>query len=509
MLTTVIMLFLAKTSLAYEMRCSDQKNESVSFMPSNDGVMGRYVVEVCMKSIPNPKEWALDLMVEERARTYSKTLYARKPGETHSMFKAYYTDENFKELNCTHVCLTLNFEMIFSSCYLLVSVLTGDYTGTPYLTYHNITNNYTRNNFSGEPIVSYYGHEKFASIDFYTAAPPDLYDIFLCPKSNLHANCLNMMNNCTITFSPAKVHCSLSEAGCHILELSVNEAPWKHGMFKNQSNTIYEFCWRPGSAPTVSGWGGGAAWLAGAVLAAAALLLLGCRLRASAHFRKRVLYYWTRRSETAAPPPPPPRGAPVLLLYAREGAAGQRVVNSLRDLLQATCGVKVQDVYSAEWQRACGADPAGALRAALEPRGCARLVLLQTPALGALHAAPAAPDAGPLLGERVLYRAPHFADTLLPYALRLLVGTAHLRAPYRRLYLATLTDLDTDVFPQLVPYVRYRLPDALPALLRDLGAGPEPAAGDAHDQLAAAIQEFVVHVRNNPDYLTEELVLVS
>lgn len=77
--------------------------------------------------------------------------------------------------------------------------------------------------------------------------------------------------------------------------------------------------------------------------------------------------------------------------------------------------------------------------------------------------------------------------------------------------------LSGEVAPQLVPYRRYVLPRAAPALLRDLAppsapsAPPAPSApsGAPLERYYGAAEQFVAHALANPDYLHDEIVAVG
>lgn len=116
----------------------------------------------------------------------------------------------------------------------------------------------------------------------------------------------------------------------------------------------------------------------------------------------------------------------------------------------------------------------------------------------------------PLLPQHVVYRAPHPADALLQYALRLLADGPPPAAPYRRFFLATLSAVPVDVLPSVVPFARYELPAAAPALLRALA----PELADSEElrartrALAAAAAELADYVHAHHNYLADELMFL-
>lgn len=70
------------------------------------------------------------------------------------------------------------------------------------------------------------------------------------------------------------------------------------------------------------------------------------------------------------------------------------------------------------------------------------------------------------------------------------------------------------MLPCVVPYRRYALPDAAALLLRDAAsprAGPRaaPPPPDAVDDFTRRLAEFVDYVKENPQYLMEELMVVD
>lgn len=73
-----------------------------------------------------------------------------------------------------------------------------------------------------------------------------------------------------------------------------------------------------------------------------------------------------------------------------------------------------------------------------------------------------------------------------------------------------LSDVPVDVFPSVVPYARYELPAAAPALVRAIS--PRLPDGEplqaAVRELADAAQELADYVHSNHNYLADELMFL-
>ncbi|XP_045534634.1 uncharacterized protein LOC106719371 [Papilio machaon] len=126
----------------------------------------------------------------------------------------------------------------------------------------------------------------------------------------------------------------------------------------------------------------------------------------------------------------------------------------------------------------------------------------------------------PLLGRGAAPRRPHCADALLQLALRLMCESAHAhRFPYRKYYVAEISGLEANVVPLVTPQRRYLLPAATALLLRDLAASapgappappepPEQRLAEPLAQFSRAVEELQEYVRENPDYLNDELIFL-
>ncbi|KPJ06816.1 hypothetical protein RR48_11315 [Papilio machaon] len=204
----------------------------------------------------------------------------------------------------------------------------------------------------------------------------------------------------------------------------------------------------------------------------------------------------------------------------------------------------VYDVYAAEVSAQAARAPAEWLRAVL-CREEVRVVVLQTPAAACLYAAQLRQRGytlaleQPLLGRGAAPRRPHCADALLQLALRLMCESAHAhRFPYRKYYVAEvrgaahrhddrlsrcrISGLEANVVPLVTPQRRYLLPAATALLLRDLAASAPPAPGappappeppeqrlaEPLAQFSRAVEELQEYVRENPDYLNDELIFL-
>ncbi|XP_073949938.1 uncharacterized protein [Choristoneura fumiferana] len=182
----------------------------------------------------------------------------------------------------------------------------------------------------------------------------------------------------------------------------------------------------------------------------------------------------------------------------------------LKDMLEDGAPNRVYDIFDPSCLSLYAACPSEWLRGVLA-RDDVKVVLLQTPAAAALYGAQQDDDTlhlvSPLLGSVVQYRRPHFGDALLQLALRLVRDAAHAHPEYTKYYIATISELDSDMMPQVAPYRRYVLPAHAPLLLSDLRLRVR-TDGDRLDQLAPAIRKLQDYVRANENYLRDELMFL-
>ncbi|KAJ0175887.1 hypothetical protein K1T71_009046 [Dendrolimus kikuchii] len=493
----------------------------MTFTPSEDGVPARYTAELCTNVTNNLTEWRLDVIINEKGCIDSKRnrFFYFRPGNWHSKFT---NDVNVTDLNCSYVCLSTDFDLIFDSCYLLKSTLRyGEIDSQPYDSYHKIKNAFKKETIFPEAKIVINNFASGVAIHLYAGVPPTDYDVQIYSTANRELKPEDVTKNCTAVPASRTINCFVSPPyGCYYL-LFTHYAPWASGFFHKKSFIESPaFCHKKVEPAKVSGNSWIVVWACGGVLAlcaCAGVARLLLRTRTADKIKEQVRNTWVqRRTDTEATLQQDSKGAckHVLLLYARECEAGQRAVTLLKALLSQVVPGNVYDIFSAEVMALAAAAPAQWTRELLE-RADVRVLLLQTPALACLYRA-RADDAdatfklcSPLLGSRVALRSPHFGDTLLHYALRLVAETSHHRDAYTKYYLAQLSELKVEIFPQIVRFTRYLLPAAITRLLQDVASQPawEPPEGDLQE-CTDAIAHFVEYATNNPNYLMDELIFV-
>ncbi|XP_022814544.1 uncharacterized protein LOC111348235 [Spodoptera litura] len=508
MFTPVLLVFLlcriSAESVTVKYRCEVSSNETAvtTFSPSSDGVRGRYTAELCAQHNSNMTNLTINLTYNDNKNVCNRTRKHRwytRPGHQHSSNTVDITNLT----NCTRVCYAMDFDMIFSGCYEIKSTFTeGKRSGAPFDSYHLINNSISKEDYDkNKPNINFVNHDDWVSLHWYLGIPLVDYNVTLHrTDSKQEQEYLSqaevVTQNCSVMENVEELFCELSpEYGCYqaILE---HGGLWTSGIFTDMRFVKYSFCHQAAAAPSLrarggAGWGG--ALLAAAALAAALALHRALRRR-SYHKRMLDIMFRNRFSEpeTPAPAPAMPESRDILLLYAREGDLGQEVVDALKDLITETTGAKIYDLFSAEVVAALGAAPGAWLRGVLA--GPARVLLLQGPALHALYDLRLQGDhrgltlAAPGRGRRAMYRRPAVGDDLLAAALRQLADTPHRHHHYHKYYLATVSGLETDILPSVVPYRRYLLPEAARVLLADLGGAPAgggPAGGGGQPVPAA------------------------
>ncbi|KAJ8730475.1 hypothetical protein PYW08_001888 [Mythimna loreyi] len=510
-------------------RCNDSMIEPdvsySTFAPSLDGVRGRYTAELCTFNQPNRTLLTMDLTYNENTNICDaefRRKYRRwviKPGPQHSS-----NTVNVSGLaTCSHVCYSMDFDLIFSSCYLLKSTLNGEHRSySPHDDYYKINNNITKQEYNRtSPYINFVNHDDGFTLDWILGLPAVDYNVTLRKINNDTGAFLDegveVTKNCTL-LSHTELRCRLAPPyGCYQASFE-HGGLWTSGVYHHKKFVSYDhLCHAAVQSPLVEARAGSVAqwWVCGAALLAAAALLgavLLRRRRLLRDYHKRVLDFWfnNRSSPTESPAAVTRDSRAVLLLYAREGELGQQAMAALRDLVQQTTGGTVYDMFSAEVMALCGAAPATWLRGVLA-RDDVRVLLVQSPATAALYQDTLCDDEGglrlrePLLGRRAMYRAPHFGDQLLKMALRHIAETATSHQDYNKYYLATYSGLETDILPGVVSYRRYELPDAARALAHDLARAPPAAAPLAG--LARALHAHLQHVQHNPDYLMDEIFI--
>ncbi|XP_063822962.1 uncharacterized protein LOC135072854 [Ostrinia nubilalis] len=501
----------------YSVRCSNVTNAKPTLQPSKDGVKARYILEWCTDANANDTVWKYELTYPE-------------PKNRFSIHTSCSELLNWTEpLPCSSVCLSTVLDLVFKANYSLKSWFPGRGSFGAYSRF-NIVNDYRREDFSNTNIKgSDINHGDYTSVYFYTEnIPATKYILTLCQGFDKdhgleERQCRVVTDKCGTPHSLYEVECRLRlRAGNYTVGLEFDTA-WARGSFVHKWYHTRNISVVNLSAATVSnGDGAGArtalvwACAGGAALCVGAgLLLLALRCRRARHFRKHVLREWLHREETKQAAPETAAPGPILLLYARECAAAEPVVAALSALLETVAPGQVYDICSAETLALAASGGPHWLRGVMA-QPTARVVLLQTPALQALHTPRIVMESGvpkleqPLLSSRAVYREPAAGDWLLQFALRALAETTTPgTVPYKKYYLATLEGLETEALPYTVPFRRYVLPRHAATLLHDLLPSQEPAhTPHMVDSLARATIDFVDYARAHPDYLMEELLIL-
>ncbi|XP_075974211.1 uncharacterized protein LOC142975319 [Anticarsia gemmatalis] len=497
-------------------RCSDHSNTTGTLTPSADGVGGRYTAELCTLKDPDVKEWHVQLWYY---LAKSKCLGSPKKVKplTHSHAVV---DIDNRAMDCKYLCYQVDFDLVFGACYTMQSEFTNATGGKsrPWDKNFLINNTKTLADYKdNKPQVVYHapGNDEISliwnlgvSVKYFTLTLNTKKDNITELVSDAG---VDITRNCSLR-GEQRVSCALRLApGCYRAYFQI-QAPWA-AIFSELSEITYGFCYMPQEV-RVSGASARVWWACGAVLLGAAALVataLARRALRTRNYHKHVLESWRRARECEAPRTVEPRGHNILLLYAREGDHGQQAIAKLKALLQDFTGGQVLDLYSAEvLARAAGA-PGAWVRGAL----CAdtRVLLLQSPAAAALYTTHVSDKnlnlQEPLLGRRAMYRSPQFGDQLFLLALRLVAETPAAHHDYNKYYLATYSSLETDILQQVVPFRRYVLPATTPALLRDIAGAPDSELEPALLQdFQESVEQFVLHVKENPDYLMDELVIM-
>lgn len=506
-------------------RCSDDGSvdATMTFTPSTSlpKVVGRYTAELCKTKDGEWTEWQIDLNYNKSNKTCQEKNAMRKPGPQHSISTLDLKPTDMP--NCTRVCLSTDFDLIFKSCYQVKSILKVDSdSGSPDDFFFNIDSNITWDHvFAANANVNFVNHDEYVTLDWILSIPPVDYTVIIQRYSNntkelgeLH----DVTSNCSVQ-EDRHLYCTLApEYGCYQAKLT-HGGPWTSGVFNKFKFVTFIFCHKMVSAPRLEARSSLAWWLVGGALLLAAALLAGLLLFRRIDYKQLmdgIIKLWP----TSAPAPAPPGGAggDVLLVYAREGEAGTALVKALADLVRAATGARVFDMYSAEVVALSAPAPSTWARQTLSRPGL-RLLLLQTPAIELMRKPLQDHDVGPklaapLLGRVAVYREPQFGDALVASLLSIIAENPRMHNDYHKLFIATVSGLgqETEVLPTVVPFTRYRLPEMGATLAGALaGAAPQHICTRLAPQLhalsaaAAALQD---HVRNNSEYLMDELLVI-
>ncbi|XP_041986524.1 uncharacterized protein LOC121738497 [Aricia agestis] len=543
-MTILVLLYLLVIPVfgyKYNARCSNEAN-NLTFVPAEDGIDGRYKVEWCTNLEHYNHSWVINLnYIEGIPPEKCKQFLTKIPhAERHS-----YTEYKVTKKCMNTICLTTYEDLIFNgTCFQIQTKLKSMTPGHDQINSPKDTMFFTENKFPKEmftnstTVMSHVPLEGMDQLLLLTGQVPVTdYELELCPHEEHSRSCIHV-TNCTVDeLTSYKIICSLKNLGGCYKVFFTNISPWADAeIFEKQSRYNYNVCLSgamsgplsevdSGSdATTALLWGGAAIVLGLSALALAALFTV--RTTRGKQLQRQVLEHWLKRSETVTPRKAVPVGTRVLLIYARDCPPFTRAVQILATALRRT-GCQVIDIFSTEaavqsarapneWLRRLATDPATRLLLLQSPAGltfyCPQLTQQSSPTLSA-----------PLLGRAAVRRTPHAADSMAMMALRLLGEVAVHPLAYRKCYVATIKGLNCEMVPGVTPLRRYELPAYADVLLRDLTPGADndvstddglnPTRGsdtaDLLQELTEALNEMCEYVRDNPNYLTDELLYIS
>ncbi|GBP48826.1 hypothetical protein EVAR_8434_1 [Eumeta japonica] len=200
----------------------------------------------------------------------------------------------------------------------------------------------------------------------------------------------------------------------------------------------------------------------------------------------------------------------VVLLYARDCPPFMDAMRHLRACLRDCCSDKVFDLYDPMTQAEIAPSPTEWIHGLLQKEDV-RIVFVETPVAAEIYSATLLDgEEGlslrtPLLGSRVLYRAPNPADAQLQYAVRLVKHNAHTQLAYLKYYVASV-NVTAEVLPNVAPFRRYLLPGGARLLLEHVGGAPLSPHAPV-EPLEEALHRYARHVADHPDYVRDLLLL--
>ncbi|XP_061729651.1 uncharacterized protein LOC133534512 [Cydia pomonella] len=535
MLKAASLLFMVLAAVAeITIRCGSEIG--TSFNKTEVGVEGRYTVEWCTQIRENAKLWELQLehTTDNKFNVCENNITLRqKHGMKMALHSRPLTLNITNRPNCNITCLSKHFDAVFSSCYKVSNkiiekketnehAVTNTRVHSSMDTYHRIDNMFTSHQALNtlKPVVQFDKNDR-ELVATYNLHYIDVSGSFGMRTKEYKKNStireidavdwINIRGNCTPLSESATVVCHLPcpDAGnCVRLSLEYTAS------YRNSINdpSVYEYCELPSEEREMDPGMDPRVWWAIGALALTLTLLAACwaaHSRVLANLRKKVLHDWVHRyaSYTAEHTPVVDPGH-ILLLYARDCEPAMEAVSVLKEMLEEGAPARVYDLFSADCMALYAQAPEEWL-CGLLARPDVRVVLVQTPAAAALYAAQVSQDMHlqqPLLGARVQYKKPHYGDVLLQFALRLVRDMAPMQQEYARYYIATVSELESELVPQVAPYRRYELPAHAARLLADLrlpALRPAPLR-----RLDAALRRLRDYVRANENYLRDELMFI-
>lgn len=291
-------------------RCEESSDNGpvTTFLPSADGVRGRYTAELCAQHNSNMTNLTINLTFKNSINACNTTIRRKymSPGTQHSSNTVDITNLT----NCTRVCYSMDFDMIFSSCYEIKRTFTqGKTTGPPFDSYHLVNNSITMADYEkNKPNVNFVNHDDWVSLHWYLGIPLVDYNVTLHRTDSNQEEYLSqaevVTQNCSVQENVEELSCLLSpEYGCYqaILE---HGGLWISGIFTDMRFVKYNFCHQRAAAVSLRARGGAAWWAGGALLAAlalaAALAAHRCLRRRSYHKRMLDIMFRNRWTQDKA-----------------------------------------------------------------------------------------------------------------------------------------------------------------------------------------------------------------
>ncbi|KAG7305849.1 hypothetical protein JYU34_008388 [Plutella xylostella] len=499
--------------------CEDSAGPEFSFSPAPDAVEGRYALRWCpaAAAAAPARHWQLVVWVDDR----NATKCVHDPFHSHPIKHSLVSKDIDQELNCTKLCLSVDVDLVYAGCYTVRNTLQ--------FTHENPINQQKVMYINESHTLDYYSQSEILAITegkddteyvrlSSTRAPlAPGFSLELRADDDAFGSAQQVAQQCRLS-SPREARCELRGLRAGRYELTLQQrAAWAAGaaLPPALATIVLAFNHTAESAHAVAGAGGGWPWpwaLAAGGAGAACVAAVACALRRPRRQDKGEIATTTLAAVDTEPPEP----RDILLLYARDAPPFMRAMQLLRDILRDATQGEVHDIFCPATVAAYSASPGAWLRRCV---ASCRVVLVDTRPAAQLYTA-GDDHAAPLLGSRVLYRAPQYGDALLPAALQLLRERPPPR-PYRHLFLCTLSEQPSDMMPHVAHFTRYELPLALPALLRDLAPrapaaprapGPAPAAPAPPPRMlefTAALEDFLNYARDNPDYLQDILTFLD
>lgn len=502
----------------YDVACVENK-DGVTFLPSSDGVHGRYTLECCTKTHSNAVSWESILTVDSRpAKSCSNYRIEFDTARKHSLFEYEITER----LNCSNICLRKNLDLVYSGCYTIKNLIKFE-SDAPQLKYSlkHVENGLWIENFTkGEALVD--ARSVLAGVVikfFFKNIPLTVVTVELCNSTSYNVNtCIDIEQHCE--YGTYYLICTVEDlpSGRYTAYLS-HEAPWTEGDIipNDKQTTRITFDHESLSSPIAEvlqdslkrTWLLSALGVCVSVCCVCVCVCVIVTRRGTHTFKGLVAKQWrlryaeVQKAADAVASPPDTNG--ILLLYARDCEPFMNAINVLKQILAATATCKVYDLFEASTVCELSVNPAEWLRHCIE--SC-NIILIETQTAQQLYTnnADELTLSSPLLGTAAVYKSAMPGDSYLQYCLRLIRDNAHVSNAYRKFYVARVHNMSSEVVPAVVPLTRYTLPQHTATLLQQLTSKEAPP--ELLLQLERCLHEFTEYVRDNPNYLKDELMFL-